>query len=577
MAGRTLLTRIFALALAVLILSVLPGVPALAAGEPDFQINMDNLNLTKGVSTTLVISFTNAQGSEIYDIEGIEHFDIISQNQSTSTSIVGGDVSRRLDLFLTIVPKNEGRITLKAIIEFGGRYYETNSLEVTVSETSSGGGAAESDLFVKTVVSHSEAFLGEKIVVTFELYTSKSIENYGFSDYTSIDGMMAKEMPDDQLTAEYIYLDGVRYVKYEVKQLLLDPIRAGEYTIPPFNLQVNVISDPGSNSLFGGFPGFPGMQGGFGGMFGFTTPTYIQTEEKQLIVKPLPSEGKPQNFSGIVGELRLDGYFSREEVNYGDSLSLRATASGNCNLDSLKNIIPGRVQGFSIYETQGNTTEAVEGGVYRVAKEFEAIIVPEQTGTLKVPPISISYFDTVAEEYRTAEIPGATIAVKGEMAQQHSGSEARSGAFDTVTIKQVSYAGADDGYFSLQIKKGHAYGALIALGALAILAAVLLRVLRKKKQQDQTLKALFKELMGAGDVSEAYGVFCAMIKHRYNVSLKACSLTTVQSSLPDAELAEQVADIMRYMESGKPQEEKECAWLKSKAKEVYKMSITLPR
>jgi len=151
-----------------------------------------------------------------------------------------------------------------------------------------------------------------------------------------------------------------------------------------------------------------------------------------------------------------------------------------------------------------------------------------------------------------------------------------SGGFNTVTVNQVSYSGTDDGYFSLQVKKGHVYGALIGIAALIALAVVLLKVISRKKREDQALKSLYRQLMGARDANEAYGVFCEMVKHCCGLSLKASSQSVVRSSLPDAGLAAKVTDIMRYMESGATGDGGGCDELRDKIKDAYKALLAIP-
>jgi hypothetical protein len=545
-----------------LCMAVMFQVPALAAQEPAFRIDMDNLNLQKGVSSSFVVSMINAQGAELVKIEGLEHFDVLSQSQSTSASIVNGTSTYQMDLHYTIMPKAEGQFTLKAVIQYDGKTYETNALQVTVGAAPSKEGEAESDLFVKTVLSRDEAYLGEKIVLTYELYSRYNIENFGFTDYTAIDGVIAKDMPEDQLKAEYVYLDGIRYAKYEAKQLILDPIKAGTLTIPSFKLQVNVVAS--------------GPGGLFGRILTRTQALYLQTEEKELTVKPLPSEGKPADFAGIVGSLQLEGHYSREEVQYGDSLTLQITASGSGNLDGLKKIFPGGLPGFTLYETQKNAAESVENGQYRVQKEFEVILVPEKTGVIEAAPVSIPYFNPDTGKYERAEIPGTAITVLGEMpAQTGSGGEGGQGgqqtAMETVRITQVNYAAANDGYLTIKMSKQVLYGVLIGLGVLLILAVAVIAFASKRKKRDAALKSLYRQLMASKDIHEVYRLFGDIIKHCYNLSLKASPQSEIRSRIPNAGLAAQVAEIMDYMES---RENKDCSDLKAKIKRIYGMLST---
>ena len=529
-------------------------IPAPAQQNASFRLDMSSLNLQKGVSSNFVISLINAQGAQVLNIEGIEGFDILSQGQSTSTSIINGETSHRVDLHYTVMPKTEGQFTLKANVQYNGQHHETNALQVTISE----GNVNESvqNLYIKTVMSHTEAYLGEKIVITYEFYTRYSIENFGFRDSVAIDGVLTKELPGRQPRAEYVYIDGNRYAMYEARQLIIDPVKPGIYTIPSFNFQVNVITSGGNN------------------FFRSSTPMYLQTEAKVLTVKPLPTEGRPNDYSGIVGELQLDGRFSREKLNYGDSLVLYITASGNCNLDGIRNIINMELPGLSIYETQKSMTEHVENNQYRVQKSFEAILVPEVNGMIDVAPISVSYFNPATGKYERAEIPGTTIEVMGNMPQPGGYSGSQIGAIETVTIDQVNYTSKNDGYFTIQVRTKWIYAVLIGLVIIIVLTVALVWAISNRSKQDPVLKSLFKQLKGTNDVNEIYSLFNAMIKHCYKLSLKASSRNMVRNSLSDTGLAEHVMDIMDYMES-EAHKEKGHILLKNKINSIYRKLLPL--
>lgn len=533
------------------------GIPVHAAQEPEFRLDTDTLNLQKGVSCNIVVSLINAQGAEITGIDGLEDFDVLSQTQSSSTSIVNNVTTKQVDLYVTIMPKVTGQFTLKANISYAGQDYETNTLEVTVTESGDGESQSTPDLFVETTVSHEEAYLGEKLVVTYTLYSRESVDGYGFTNYTAIDGMIAKDTPTDQLKTEYVYIEGNRYIMYEVKQLIIDPMKTGTFTIPSFNLQVNVLTDSG----MGGF---------FGGLLQSTTPKYLQTEEKELIVKPLPEEGKPDNFSGIVGELTLNSNYSRNEVNYGDSLALQIDISGSCNLDGITNITGNGITGFTVYETLKNTVESVESGQYHIQKTYEEIFVPEETGVLEVPPISISYFNPSSGKYEMAEIPAATINVLGDKPLMNTNDANQGSSIETVNINQVNYAEEPEGYYSIQIRKDLVYTILTGIIILIIIVFILLWMITIRKKRNPVLKSLYRQLMDAKDINEIYTLFNDMIKYCYNVNLKACSRNVIRIGLPDVELTAQVMDIIDYMESDEHHDEK---GLKNKIKVVYNSKL----
>lgn len=526
-----------------------------AAAAPEFRLSMNNLNLQQGVSTTMTLSLINAQGAEIVEIEGLEHFDVLSRSQSTAISIVNASTTHQVDVHYTILPKDAGQFTLKAKVRHGGTVYESNMLQVTVSEIPASDEKAEGDLFIRTVLSKDEIYLGEKVVLTYELYSRYSIESAGFMDYTSIDGVVAKETPRDQLRAEYVYIEGMRYAKYVIKQLIIDPIKAGTAAIPSFNVQVNVISD-----AFGG---------AFGGFFSSSRAMYLRTQARELTVKPLPAEGKPKDFSGIVGTLQLEGSYTKEEVEIGDSLSLLVTASGNVNLDGLKKVFSGSVPGFAVYETQKNSAEFVRDGQYYAQKDFEVIMVPQRPGTVEVAPVTISYFNPETEQYERAEIPGQVIEILGEMpvaVVSGGGSQAAGpAAVETVTVAQVSYLAPDEDALTIRINRETMFWVLIGIGGALSVVLVLIRLATRRKRQDGTLKALYKRMMAAKDVNEVYDLFNEMIKHCFGVSLKASSINVVRSRLSE-EIAEQVVEVVELVEDGEGRSSKE---LKGRIRKVH--------
>lgn len=552
MAGKR---RYGAMLLALLCMAAACGAPALAAQEPVFRLDMGSLNLQKGVSGSLVVSMIDAQGARVVGIDGLDQFDVLSQSQSTYTSIVNNVTTFQEDVYFTIMPRATGRFTLKATVSYNGQSYETNALEVTVTDGPSGAGGATPDVFVKTNISHTEAYLGEKVLLTYVLYSRESIDSVGFTEYIALDGAVVKEMQGDQIKTESVYLDGIRYTAYEIKQIVVDPIKAGVCAIPAFNLQVNVLSDAGF--------------GGFGGLVRTTAARYVQTEALELLVKPLPAEGRPDNFSGIVGELSLSGQYSRDAVNYGESVALRMEASGNCNLDGLKSLVGDGISGFTVYETQKNTVESVEGNQYRVQKNFEAILMPETTGESTVPSIFVSYFSPLTGNYETAEIPGTTLTVHGEMPAASVFGAASGGSVETVRVSQVNYAQPSDGYVTLRLREGLLYAVLIGAALFVALACLAGRLVSHAKKRDATLQSLYRQLTGAKDVQEAYNLLNAMLKHCYQLNIKASTREAVRSGLADADLAARVTEIMAYMESAEVENEKWCKLIKEKVREVY--------
>lgn len=521
------------------------------AKEPEFRLNIDSLNLEKGVSADLVFSISNAKSSKKIAIKGLENFDILSTRQSSAISIVNGSSTNQKEVTYSIMPKKTGQFTLQGSVEYKGTTYETNKLEINISEGSNTttNGEAE-NLFIKTLISDDEIYFGQKVILGYELYSRYNIENFGFLDAVNIDQFITEDISQEKLNSNYTTINGDKYVKYRVKQMYLSPMKTGTTIIPSYNFQVNVST---------------------GDFFSSSKPVYLQTKAKKLTVKSLPLENKPTDFSGIVGNLSLESKYSKNEIEYGDSVTLKVTATSTGNLENLKKIIKDELPGFSVYETEKDLVENVENNQYKAQKKFEIILVPEKNGHITIDPIYISYFDTKLSSYKKVEIPGTTITVKGDMPQVQNEVQNQSEptSFETVKIDQVNYGVKDNEYVTIKFKKTNLLIGLIVFVMVLVLGIAAFFIFVYYKKKNKKLQYIYKQLKNSDDQNEIYNLFNSMIKYRFNVSLKASSRNTIITQLSEYEIRESALEIMNYMENEKDNTNRSSKYLKDKIKKIY--------
>jgi len=534
MTGRIIRNKVL-ISLIIIILALFAIRQPVLADEPQFILSIDDTSLQMGVSTNLVLTMTNVQNAKVISIDGLENFDVLSTSQSTSTSIINFKTTFKKDVNYVIMPKKKGQFTLRANVEYNGKTYQTNELTITVTEAKENLSGEASDLFIKTNISDNEVYLGQKVVLTYELYSRYSIENFGFLDTISIDGFMQKDIAQEDLKASYVYINDKKYVKYEARQLILSPIKTGTFTIPAYNFQANVST---------------------GDFFRSSRPVYLQSDALEVTVKPLPSVNRPVNFSGVVGELNLESGYSRTELNYGDSLTLNVVASGNCNLEVLDKIIQDGMPGFSVYETEKDLEETIEDNHYMARKEFDIILVPETNGEIKIDPVSISYFNTESGSYEEVKIPGVTITVKGEASQSHSDASGAISRLVTVKIDQINYDNSNKGYLTIRLKKEHLFIGLGGIFVLLIFAALYFIIVKHTGNRDKKLQEFYNRLKKTQDLNEMYNLFNSMIKHCFKLSLKTTPKSVIAERLAGYGLSGPVLEIMDYVEDGKYHYEK---------------------
>lgn len=142
----------------------------------------------------------------------------------------------------------------------------------------------------------------------------------------------------------------------------------------------------------------------------------VRAESAQLVVRPLPDEGRPGDFTGAVGVLRASARLDGTNARVGDPLVLTIRLEGTGNVKLLPrptvelswaSVVPGSER------IQVDTS----GALVRGAKEFDFLVTPAQPGAVVIPVVRYSYFDPYKRQYGVAEtVPADVVIGEGALA-----------------------------------------------------------------------------------------------------------------------------------------------------------------
>ena len=142
----------------------------------------------------------------------------------------------------------------------------------------------------------------------------------------------------------------------------------------------------------------------------------VRAESAQLVVKPLPDAGRPQDYTGAVGVLRASVIVDSSIARVGDPLVLTMRVDGIGNVK----LLPRPVLEVSWASTVPGTERVrvdTSGAFVRGYKEFDWILTPTQAGSVDLPALRYSYFDPYRGVYAYAETaPGALTVDDGTLA-----------------------------------------------------------------------------------------------------------------------------------------------------------------
>jgi hypothetical protein len=245
--------------------------------------------------------------------------------------------------------------------------------------------------FVQAEVDKTTAYEGEQITASWYIYTRGnmlSLDRLKFPDLKGFWKEIIEEVPALNFTQEVV--NGVPYRRALLATHALFPIKSGTAVIDEYKIKASMQS----------------LQGPFG--FG---PAYTYTRSSERIpitVKPLPTEGKPKDFTGAVGQFEMKSSIDGQSFPANQPFSLKVRFDGSGNAKSIELPPLSLPPGLEVYDTKNESKFFKNGRSY---KEFEVLIIPRQEGAMTIPALSASMFDPKTGKYYTRTSPAISVKI----------------------------------------------------------------------------------------------------------------------------------------------------------------------
>ena len=125
-----------------------------------------------------------------------------------------------------------------------------------------------------------------------------------------------------------------------------------------------------------------------------TTPKILVT------VNPLPS-GKPDGFTGGVGDFSINSSLSSNHVKANDAVTLKLNITGVGNLKLIKAPEVKFPEDFEIYDPKVDNQFRLTSTGLSGSQTIEYLAIPRNAGNYRIPALKFSYFDTKTKSYKT--------------------------------------------------------------------------------------------------------------------------------------------------------------------------------
>ncbi len=362
-----------------------------------FEMHLSKEKL--GINERLRVDFTMNKDGDDFNPPDFKGFRVLmGPSQAISSSWRNGVRSYSKTYSYTLAPTSQGKFTIKqASIVIGGKTYKSLSkrIEVTAAVDRpngqvTAGDVANESLHLVVEISQTSPFLNEAISAVYKLYVSPSVSvsNYRALDNPKYNNFWSQNIPVSRLSAQNGTYKGKPYRYVVLKKVVLYPQKSGKLEIEPLSLDVTVDVPTNQRDFFGGR------------IYSQTNKT-VSAGKRTINVKALPTEGKPDDFSGAVGTFDFSVTTSKTSLNAFESLQAKVEVRGKGNLKLFKLPEPVLPSSLEVYEPEftEKVRTTLSGMQGKVSNSYT--IVPSFKGKYPIPAISFSYFDPKVEAYRT--------------------------------------------------------------------------------------------------------------------------------------------------------------------------------
>lgn len=280
------------------------------------------------------------------------------------------------------------------------------------------------NIFVILELDKKKCFIGEPIVATFKLYTrlkseSKIVKRPSFNGFSVYDMIS----PDVSESGTELY-KGKKFNVYILRKVQLYALQSGRFTIEPMEVENEVSFMKLMNSDQNlSVDDLLGRSGAISlGEYSLIRETVITASDPQVItVDPLPTP-IPSDFNGYTGSFKMNVKINKDSLHVNDMGQIEISISGKGNFPVMNPPIIEWGSDFDVFEPEVLERFDLTVSPITGTKVYSFPFVPKKAGNVKLPAISIRYFDPQKKSFILDSIKSQYInilPVKAEIQQPY--------------------------------------------------------------------------------------------------------------------------------------------------------------
>ena len=251
---------------------------------------------------------------------------------------------------------------------------------------------APSEVFIHAKTSGTKLWAGQIFTVAYHFYFRNDIDVERLTGETlpELDGFIRYdfEQPTGRPRVSRITLkDGGVYKRAYIGRLIVFPTRTGILTLDPYRQGYVQASQMPGHGIFQQYR---------------RVERTAVSQSISIEVSPLPTEGRPDKFSGAIGDFKVEFSLDRDNVRTGESIAMTVKVTGTGNLEGAADPVVQLPRSIESYPPEKqDDVSAIESNL-AWERTYKFILVPDKSGETSIGPVYFHYFDPEKGEYSTS-------------------------------------------------------------------------------------------------------------------------------------------------------------------------------
>jgi hypothetical protein len=381
-----------------------PPTPAPPADPDKLRLKLTPAKLAAGEQGILSLRIPNARSLQSFP-QVIEATGLTIEYMGTSSQAysLNGKMMRSMELQYRVESSEPGTHTIPAqTLSIDGKPVTTEPLEVVVNE----GQPLDESIIpqAQLAVSKTEIWEGEEVAVSVSVlvHGNMQVMNQPFPVIKS-DGVAVSRF-DRHGRTDPTDINGQYWNAWRMPSSMV-AIKSGELVFGPAEVKLDVAV-PLGNAPRDPFGSFPSAR----------RTLNVKSNTLKIRVKPLPAEGKPKDFSGLVGKFQItavpDGQTSTpQRVELGDPVGFEISVTGTGNFGAIGAPVLENSDGLRPFKPKVSRENRSYGQEFG-QKAFSQVIFPEKPGPCSVVFV-LPHFEPASGKYVIAKSAPVELLVTG--------------------------------------------------------------------------------------------------------------------------------------------------------------------